>query len=395
MEFKNLKPGTAALYAGADINRTDITPEAPPIYQTSSYVMEDLDMLYERYEDGGYTYSRLANPNRTSLSEAINSLENSKYTFCFSSCMGAISVGLLTVLKSGDHVIANSKLYGETIILLTQVLNEYQITSTFVDFSDTNALKAAIKPNTKLLYTEVLSNPLCSVTDIREVSKIAKENNLKVMVDNTFTTPYVIKPLDLGVDLVVHSVTKALNGHFDVTGGTLSLNDDNLVPRVDTLLTLFGSIMDPNTSWLTLRGIRTAPLRIKEQNKNAVDICKSIINHPKVVKVFHPSLDLSPDNKLAKEIFANGMFGSMFSLEIEDDFETMNKFIKNLNLIKYANTLGGYRTTVSHPCSSSHLAIDDEIRRSIGIHPGVLRFSCGIEDSEDLIQDIIQALDRL
>ncbi|WP_066497828.1 trans-sulfuration enzyme family protein [Abyssisolibacter fermentans] len=394
MNFEEIKPNTSAVYIG-EIQRNDITPEAPPIYQTSSYTMENLDMLYERYDDNGFTYTRLSNPNRTGLADAISYIENGKYTLCFSSCMGAISVGLLSVLKSGDHVIANSKLYGETIILLSQVLNDYNIEATFVDFDNFEEVKAAIKPNTKLLYTEILSNPLVSITDIRKIVEIAKIANIKVMVDNTFTTPYLIKPLDYGVDIVVNSVTKALNGHFDVTGGVLTTNSKELFERGETLITLIGSTMDPNSAWLALRGIRTAPIRIREQNKNASDIAKALSKHPKIRKVFHPSLETHEGHLLANELFQKDMYGSILSIEIDDSMELMNKFISNLELVKYANTLGGYRTTVSHPCSSSHLAIDDEERRAIGIHPGILRISCGIEDSQDLIKDFISALDKL
>lgn len=395
MKFDKMNINTKALYIGGEITRKDILPESTPIYQTSSYIMDSLDMLYERYDDGGFTYSRLSNPNRSGLEEAISHIENGKYTFCFSSGMASITTGLLTVLKSGDHVIANSALYGETIQILTEVLNEYNIEASFIDFDKLSELEKSIRPNTKLLYTEILSNPLVNVTDIVKVVEIAKRANIKVMVDNTFTTPFLIRPIEYGVDIVVNSVTKALNGHFDVTGGVLSTNDIELAKRVETLITLMGSVMDPNSAWLTLRGLRTAPLRIAEQNKNARELAKLLKEHSKIKKVFHPSLKDHKGYTLAKQLFDNNMYGSMLSIEVEDDMKYMNKLVKGFNLVRYANTLGGYRTTLSHPVSSSHLTVSEEKCKAVGIHSGILRVSCGIENIEDLMEDFTRAFDSI
>ena len=392
---KDVSIETNALYVGNEQVKGDIYPESPAIYQTTSFILKDLDELYEKYDNDDFTYSRLSNPNRSQLSEVMSYLEKGKNTLLVSSGMSAISIAIMTIIKSGDHVLANSKLYGETTIFLKEILNDYGVECDFVDFSDENQIRENIKSNTKLLYTEIISNPLTSIVDIRKVTEIAKLSNCKVIVDNTFTTPYLISPLEFGVDIVVNSLTKSLNGHFDVTAGAITINDEELYKRAEKLLVLFGSVLDPNSSWLTLRGIRTAKLRIQKQNSNAKDLAIELSKHEKVKNVFHPSLQNHAQHELAKEIIEEGSFGAILSFEIEDSYEMMNKLIQNFNLIKYANTLGGYKTTVSHPCSSSHYGIDDEQRRKVGIHQGVLRISCGIEDSKDLIRDLKQALDKL
>lgn len=251
-----------------------------------------------------------------------------------------------------------------------------------------------MRPNTKLLYTEILSNPLLDVTDLAPIAEIAHQHNAKVMVDNTFTTPLLVKPLHLGADLVANSLTKSLNGHFDVTAGSLTVKDKCLMDHAQELVTLFGSVCDPNSAWLALRGIRTAELRIMRQNDNACKLAKALQQNPHVQKVFHPSLPSHPNHDVAVKQLRENCFGSILSIELEDSYESMNTFIGNLELVKYANTLGGYRTTVSHPCLASHYHIDDAVRRSIGIHPGVLRISCGIEAAEDLIADFERALDK-
>ena len=391
----NLTKETNSLCFGNEKINGDVYPESPAIYQSVSFILKDLDELYEKYDNEDYTYSRLGNPNRNQLAEVVSYLEKGNKSLIFSSGMGAISVALLTVLKSGDHILANSKLYGETTILLKEILNEYGIESDFVDFNNEDEINNSIKPNTKLLYTEIISNPLTSVVDIRKIVEIAKKSDCKVIVDNTFTTPYLISPLEYGVDIVVNSLTKSMNGHFDVTAGALTINDEQLYRRAEKLLVLFGSTLDPNSAWLTLRGIRTAKLRIDKQNENAKALALELSKLDKVTKVFHPSLVSHEQHNLANKIIEGQNYGAILSFEIEDSYETMNKLIQNLKLVKYANTLGGYKTTVSHPCSSSHYGIDDNERRKVGIHQGVLRISCGIEDSKDLIEDFKQALNNL
>ncbi|ONI47831.1 hypothetical protein AN644_03740, partial [Candidatus Epulonipiscium fishelsonii] len=299
----------------------DIYPEASAIYQTSSFVLKDLDELYQKYDDEDFTYSRLSNPNRSQLGDVMSFLEKGNRSLIFSSGMGAITTALFTVLKSGDHAICNSKLYGETTILLKEILNEYGIESDFIDFDNTEEVRNKIKPNTKLLYTEIISNPLTSVVDIIQIVKLAKEHNLRVIVDNTFTTPFLISPLEYGVDIVINSLTKSLNGHFDVTAGSLTMKNEDLFKRAEKLLVLFGAILDPNSAWLTLRGIRTANLRIEKQNQNAIKIAQALSEHPKVTKVFHPSLLSHPQHDLAKRILAEGNFGAIVSFEIDDSYE--------------------------------------------------------------------------
>ncbi len=395
---EKFQQASALLYLGADPGRLDIFPEAPAIYQTSSYTMEDLNELYAKYDDGGYTYSRLSNPNRSELAAAITYLEKGEKSLVFSSGMGAISVAILTAVKAGGHVLANSKLYGETTTLLSEILNEYGIEATFVDFNDETALREAIRPNTRLFYTEILSNPLTSVVDIDMVVGIARGASALVAVDNTFTSPFLISPLEHGADIVVNSVTKLLNGHFDVTAGVMTVRDMALFARAEKLITLFGSTLDPNSAWLALRGLRTAPLRIAKQNENAKALAAALERHPKVAEVFHPSLQFHPQHALAQKLLTKDHYGALLSFAIEDSARSMalmDRFLHHLEMVKYANTLGGYRTTLSHPCSASHHDIPDEMRRKVCIHPGVMRVSCGLEDTGDLIGVFCRALDRL
>lgn len=382
---------TEILYRGGHVMGEKMHPETPPLYMSTAYIMEDLDDLYSTSAAGGYTYNRTKNPNRDCLAEVISYLEHGESTIIFSSGMAAISTSLLSFAGKGDHVLANSALYGETIDLLNNYLSCYGIEASYVDFTDIEAVKAAIRPNTKILYTEIIANPLTAVVDIKAVADAAHEKGAMVIVDSTFTTPYVISPLDFGADLVLHSLTKYFSGHSDITAGSIT-GSKKLVERAYSFQHLLGSCSDPNSSWLLLRSIRTMGLRVKKQLDNAQKLAEALSKNPHVKKVNHPSLECHPQHELAKKLFKEG-YGAMLSFSVEDNRDKLNEFMHKLKYVKYLPTLGGYRTSLSHPVSSSHADVPEPVRLKMGIHEGLMRVSTGIEDIEDLIYDFEQALE--
>ncbi|MGE5627071.1 MAG: trans-sulfuration enzyme family protein [Solirubrobacterales bacterium] len=391
MDKHTFSNDTEILYKGSEIIGENLRPESPPIYMSTAYIMEDLEELHNTTDAGGYTYNRTKNPNRDSIAELISYLENGEKTIIFSSGMAAISTSLLSFLNCGDHVLANSALYGETIDFMNNYLSHYGIEATYVDFTNIEAVKKAIRPNTKILYTEIIANPLTVVVDIDAISNAAHEAGAMVIVDSTFTTPYVIKPLDHGADLVVHSLTKYFGGHSDVTAGSLTGNT-NLVDKAYSFQHLLGSCSDANSSWLLLRSARTMGLRVKKQLENAQKLAAALEKNPHVSKVNHPSLAVHPQHELAEKLFLKG-YGAMLSFSVEDNRDKLNLFMRKLKYVSYLPTLGGFRTSLSHPVSSSHADVPEPVRLKMGIHEGLMRVSVGIEDIDDLIYDFDQALE--
>ncbi len=382
---------TEILYQGAYVKGRAERPETPPIYLTTAFNVEDLDDLLSVYEVQGYTYNRTRNPNRNTLAELITYLENGEESIIFSSGMGAISTSMLALLDTGDHLLSDGTLYGETIDLIAKVLPKYGIEITFVDFTDPDAVKNAVKPNTKMLYTETVSNPMITVVDIETVAEIAHANNALLVVDNTFTTSRVIRPLEKGADISINSLTKFANGHSDAVAGALT-GSRELVKKIYDLQVLLGSTIDGFTAWLVQRGMRTMDLRVQKQLDNANKLAQALEADPRVIKVHHPSIATHPQHELAKQLFENGYCG-MLSFEMPDDRTKINAFMRKLNTAHYAMTLGGYRTSLSHPVSSSHYSIPEAERQKMGITFGLMRVSIGIEDPDDLIADFRQALD--
>lgn len=391
-EIKKLQRDTGLLYAGAKVDIEGSYPESPGIYMSTAFVLKDLDALLYAQQHGGYMYTRDYSPNHICLEELVAYLEKGESCVCTSSGMAAIFCGLLSLVKGGDHVIANDALYGETYDLLENVLCDYGIETTFVNFNDEEALKAAIRPNTKLFYTEIVANPLTVVVDIDRVVELAHGCGAKVMVDNTFT-PCIITPLTHGVDLVVHSLTKYINGHFDVTGGAI-ITSKELIGRAKYFMTLFGSSLGPLDAWLALRGARTLDLRVAKQFDNAAKIAAALATHPKIQAVHHPSLPTHPQHEIAKRLFMGG-YGAMMSFAMDNSREKANQFINDLKIIQFVPTLGGYKTTLSHPTSTSHKDLSEDVRLKMGIHDGLIRMSVGMENPDDLIADLFQALDKV
>jgi cystathionine beta-lyase/cystathionine gamma-synthase len=382
---------TEILRQGAHLKGKRDVPETAPLYLTTAFNVEDLDALEALYEVKGYTYIRTRNPNRAALAELMTYLEGGETSIICGCGMAAISTSILALVHSGDHLLSDQTLYGETLELFHNVLPGFGIEVTLVDFTDLDAVRKAIRPNTKVLYTETISNPMITVVDVEAVAAIAHKAGAKLVVDNTFTTSVAMKPIKMGADISVNSLTKFANGHSDAICGSITTSTE-LWKGINTLQQLIGTTVDPFTCWLVQRGIRTMDLRVKRQMDNAAALAKALEAHPVIKKVNHPSLASHPQHALAKRIMTNG-FGGMLSFVMPDDRAKVNAFLRKLELAHYAMTLGGYRTTLSHPVTSSHHGVPEAERLRMGITFGLMRVSVGIEDPDDLIADFTRALE--
>jgi len=381
---------TEILYSGTEIKGIAVNPEVPPIYPSTAYIIDDMDDYDFANNGGKYFYNRTANPNRDCLGEAISYLEKGEETIVCSSGMGAISTTLIGLLKPGSHIVASKNIYGETIELMDQILIKYGVDVDYVDFTCIEEVEKAVKSNTVLFYTEIIANPLTLVVDIDKVTAIAKAKNILVVVDSTFTTPFVIKPLVHGADVVIHSLTKYFGGHSDATGGSITSSRE-LIKKIKPTYLLLGCCMDPNTAWLIHRSIKTMGLRVKAQLDNAQKLALALSENKNVKFVHHPSLISHPQHDLAARIFEYG-YGAMISFRVEDSREKVNEFMHRLKLIKYLGTLGGIRTTIAHPATAFRNEFSGEELVKMGMHEGLIRISTGAEDVGDLIKDLEQAL---
>ncbi|MCI8342522.1 MAG: PLP-dependent transferase [Firmicutes bacterium] len=382
---------TNILEAGAYFREPTSNPEALPIHMSTAHNVADLEDLQKRYDEKGFCYNRNRNPNRSALIELMNYVEGGEASVGCSSGMAAISTAIIANTKAGDHVLSDKTLYGETIEIFTKILGKYGLETTFADFTDIEDVKSKIKPNTSILYTETVANPLINVPDIQAIADIAHKNGSLLIVDNTFMTGALAKPLKLGADIVVNSLTKFANGHSDAVCGAAT-GSAELIAKIHEMQVLLGTQADPFSAWLTCRGMRTMELRVKKQSQNAAALAAALEKSPYVLKVYHPSLESNPQHELAKKQF-NGNYGGMLSIELPEDAAKMNKFMRSLNLCHYAMTLGGYRSSMSYPPMSSHSDMTKEERMAIGISDGLLRISVGIENEQDLINDFLQALE--
>ena len=374
------------LYSGGISEGDILHPESPPLYSTSAFIMEDLTQLRETDAKGGYSYGRGTNPTRDILRKAITDAEGGEDSLAFSAGMGAISTALLTFVKKGEHVVANKNLYGETIDFLNNYLSEFGVETTYVDFNDLDAVRQAMRTNTKMVYSEVISNPLTYVIDLAAIARIAHDGGALLCIDSTFTTPFVIRPLEFGADICLHSLTKYFNGHSDTFGGSATARKD-LIAKMRPMMLLLGNSLDPHSSWMILRGMRTMSMRVRKQMENANKLAEFLGKNSRVLKVNHPSLANHPHNTIAKKQFYDGYNGAILSFSVADDFKLLDKFMHSLRIVKYLPTLGGYRTTLSHPVSSSHQDVPEPVRLKMGIHDGMMRISVGCEEIADLISD--------
>ncbi len=387
-----LSEDTGVLYVGQEIENSEISSEVPPIYHSTAYIIEDT-VDYEAASCGEkYFYNRIGNPNRDGIAKTISYLEGGEATLVSSSGMGAISTTILGLLKCGDHAMFNKDIYGESIGV-AKLIQDYGVEVTFCDFTDLDKVRHEVRENTKLFYSEVISNPHTKIVDLREISKVAKTVGALVAVDSTFTTPIVMKPLHFGADIVIHSLTKFFGGHGDISGGSITASGE-IIERLRNTYYLLGAALDPNSCWMLQRSIQTMNMRVKVQQKNAIALAQMLEKHEKVKCVYHPSLESHGQHELAKEIFTNG-YGSMLSFLVEDDRAKVDTFIHRLQLVKYLGTLGGIRTSLAHPLSAFRETFTPEELLEMGLTEGLIRISVGAEDIEDLIQDIEQALEVL
>jgi cystathionine beta-lyase/cystathionine gamma-synthase len=356
-----------------------------PIYQTSTYVQPRLG------ENKGYEYARTSNPTRSAVEANLAALERGRHGHCFASGMAAIDT-VFRLLKKGDHVIAGENMYGGSYRLFSNVLERFGLQFTYVDTSKVQAVEKAFRPATRLLFLETPTNPMMTITDLAACSQRAHERGALVVVDNTFCSPYLQRPIELGADLVVHSTTKFLNGHSDSIGGAVVCNSDQLAGQIGFLQNAVGAILSPFDSWLVLRGIKTLAVRMERHNANGMAVANYLNHHPKVKKVYYPGLADHPQHELAKKQMAG--FGSMISFELGSK-ENAAAFLNRVALCSLAESLGGVETLISHPETMTHASVPVEERKRLGITPGLVRISVGIEDVEDLIADLENAFDGI
>lgn len=381
-----MKFGTKAIHAGVE---PDPTTGAimTPIFQTSTYVQESPS------KHKGYAYARGANPTRNQLQKNIAALENGKFGLCFSSGMGATDAAL-RLLNPGDEVITSNDLYGGSYRLFTKVYERTGIKFHFIDLAKAENITPYITPKTRLLWLETPSNPLMRVIDIAACVALVKKHNIQVAVDNTFASPYLQNPLDLGADIVMHSVTKYLGGHSDVIMGALVVNDEQLYKDLAFIANSCGAVPGPQDSFLVLRGIKTLHLRMERHCFNGKKVAEYLRNHPKVGKVYWPGFNDHPNHDVAKKQMRD--FGGMISFALKNDsLENATTLMENMEVFSLAESLGGVESLINHPASMTHASIPREERIKNGLSDSLIRLSVGVEDIEDLLADLQKALQRV
>ena len=353
-----------------------------PIYATSTYVQEEIG------KHKGYEYARVTNPTRDRLEANLAALEGGTTSKVFASGMAAINA-VASLLKSGDHVIAGHNLYGGTPRLFNQVLSNFGLTFTYVNTSDVANVERAIRKNTRLMFLETPTNPLMELSDLRAICNLAHKHGIEVVVDNTFMSPYFQRPIEHGADMVVHSTTKFLNGHSDGLGGVVVCTKQEQAEKLAFLQKAAGAILSPFECWLILRGVKTLAVRMVQHDRNGRSVAEFLTKHNKVQEVFYPGLSDHPQHELAKRQMSG--FGSMISFET-GSLDNANKMLRKVRVCSLAESLGGVETLISHPATMTHAALGEEGRRKIGITDGLVRISVGIEDVEDILADLDQAL---
>jgi len=372
---------TKAIHAG---QQPDPTTGAvmTPVYLTSTYVQDSIG------KHKGYEYSRVSNPTRTALEENIAALENGKYGAAFASGMAAIDA-IMYLLKPGDHIIMSHNVYGGTYRAAKFVYENYGLEFTFVDTTEIKNIERAYTKNTKMLFIETPTNPTMEITDLERAGKFAKKKKLTSVVDNTFATPYLQQPLEYGIDIVVHSATKYLNGHSDMLGGLVVTNDPSINESIRFTQKAIGGILSPFDAWLCLRGTKTLAVRMDRHNANAQQVAEFLATHKAVKKVFFPGLPDHPQHTLAKKQMKG--FGGMIAFDV-GSLRQANKILKKVKVCSLAESLGGVETLISHPATMTHASVPKKEREASGVTAGLVRISVGIEDAEDIIADLAHAL---
>jgi cystathionine beta-lyase/cystathionine gamma-synthase len=380
----NMGFATIAIHTGSEPDETTGAVTVP-IYQTSTYAQDALG------KNKGYEYARTQNPTRSAVERNLAALEGGRFGFAFASGMAAIDA-TLRLVKAGEHVVVSDNTYGGTARLFNRILANYNLEFDYVDTSEPLNVEAAIKPNTKMVFLETPTNPIMTVTDLKEVSEIAHRAGARVVCDNTFMSPYLQRPLEFGVDIVVHSTTKYLNGHSDGVGGVVVLNDEDDANWIGFVQNSAGAILSPFDSWLVLRGTKTLALRMEQHDKTGRAVAAFLEEHPKVKKVYYPGSASHPQHALARR--QQHGFGGMVAFDV-GSLAAARTVLESVKLCTLAESLGGVETLISHPATMTHASVDEAKRQRLGITDGLVRISVGIEDTDDIIADLDQALDKI
>ncbi|HYW70350.1 MAG TPA: cystathionine gamma-synthase [Pyrinomonadaceae bacterium] len=375
---------TTAIHAGQEPDSA-AGAVTVPIYQTSTYAQEGMG------KHKGFEYARTSNPTRLALERNLAALEGANFGFAFASGMAAIDA-TLRLVKAGDHVIVSDNTYGGTNRLFKRVLANYGIEFEFVDTSDVTNVEAAIKANTRMVFVETPTNPVMIVTDLKAVSDVAHAHGARVVCDNTFMSPYLQRPMEFGVDIVVHSTTKFLNGHSDGIGGAVLLNNEDDAAWIGFIQNSAGAILSPFDSWLVLRGVKTLALRMEQHDRSGRAVAAFLEDHPKVLKIYYPGAASHKQHDLARR--QQRGFGSMVSFDV-GSLEAARTVLESVKVCTLAESLGGVESLVCHPATMTHASVAPEVRERLGITEGLVRISVGIEDTDDIIADIDQALDKI
>lgn len=365
-----------------------------PIYQTSTYILEDFDtaVYLNQHVDEGFVYTRFGNPNCDELEKKIAHLEHAEAALALASGLGAISTAVMSIVKAGDHVVFGDVIYGCTYALFAKVLIHLGVTYTRVDTTSIQEIESALRPNTSLVYVETPANPTLKISDIEEISKIVHSHKgISLIVDSTFASPYIQNPIDLGADLVVHSATKYLNGHGTVTAGVIAGSKERIDRCRMPYLQCFGAVLDPFAAWLLMQGMKTLGLRMERHCSNAMKVAEYLEKHPKVDHVYYPGLPCHPSHNIAKKQMHGG-FGAMMSVDIKGGMDAVRKVLNHVKVFSLATSLGNVDSLIQHSPSMSHFDMLPEERHKARIFDGQVRISVGIEDVNDLIADLEQAL---
>ena len=380
----NARFSTVCLHAG-QVPDPSTGAIVTPIYQTSTYVQEGLG----RHK--GYEYARTQNPTRAALEGNLAAIESGQAAFAFASGMAATGA-VASMLEAGDHVIVSDNVYGGTFRLFERVLSRYQLTFTYVDTADLDATRRAFTPATRLLFVETPSNPIMRITDLAGAATLAHDHGARLAVDNTFASPCLQRPIEFGADLVVHSTTKYLNGHSDSVGGAVIATRDDDVEWLKFVQNAAGAILGPFDAWLVLRGTKTLPIRMAQHNANGMALAELVAAHPKVSRVYYPGLPDHPQHALASRQMKG--FGGMLAFDL-GSLESARRLLEGVSLMALAESLGGVETLISHPASMTHASVPAAHRTALGITDGLVRISAGIEDIDDLTEDLLQGLDKV
>ncbi len=389
-DIRNKKFETRAVHAGVEENEHGAV--VPPIYQTSTFKFRNVEHganLFSGVEDG-YIYTRMRNPTVEAMENAIAVLEGGARALGCASGMAAVHTAFAAMLKSGDHVVCSESVYGPTTTLLKTVMNGFGVESTFVDTADNEAVKAAVRPNTKIIYVETPGNPTLVISDIEGIAEIAHANGASLIVDNTFMGPAMQLPFQLGADVIVHSLTKSLNGHADVVGGVIVVKEEGMYPHFRKTLNQIGGVIDPFNSFLVHRGLKTLALRVQRASESAMVVAKYLEAHPKVAWVRYPGLPSHPQYDIGIKQMSG--HGSMIAFELAGGLESGKMVMDNVHLCQLAVSLGGVESLIQHPASMTHASMGKEQREQAGITDGLVRLSLGIENVDEVLADLDHAL---